>query len=461
VIVGAGATAVSVFTRVCEIEGISGIRLVDPRPAGLGVAFGTAEPALLCNTSADVTSLEPDGASDLVAYLTARGWPVAPGDFVPRFLVGQYCRERYRRARRRALDAGTSVSQVHARVVAVHPAQTAGYWVELDDGTRLEADDVLLCHGLEAPKVPGPVRPHVGHPRLLLSPYPARRLARLPESARVLVLGSKLSAVDAALMLCRDGRTVTMASPSGRLPAVRTRLVRRPGPPARPAAHAHGETVLGGFGELTRRQAPAPHDTGLAVLDHECVLAESGRALWQDEVAEVIDRVNEVTASWEPADRAALLRDHAETISRFISAIPLRNARILARHMAKELLTVTDMPVSVTAPAGPGGWKVRWGDGRELHFDHVVCATGFARPSLTVTSGPVLRLGDDGRHQASPVVPEITDRLRVRLAPDRPEERIWALGASSHPRTAIVNYLRTAAVQAKNVADQLATPTER
>lgn len=460
-IVGAGATAISVFVRLAECDGITGIRLVDPRPAGLGIAFGTAEPALLCNTSADVTSLLPEGTSDLVAYLASRGWPVGPGDFVPRFLVGQYCRERYQRARRRARARGVRVEQVRARAVAVRPAPGGRYDVELGDGTRLTADDVLLCHGLERPNVPDLVRPYLQDPRLLPSPYPVQRLTALPTSARVLVLGSKLSAVDAALVLCRDGRNVTLASRSGQLPAVRTRLVRPAGHAAADRACPPGDTTgLDAFARHVRRQ-PVPAGPGArARLDHETALAAAGRVPWQDQVADVIDRVNQVTADWSAGDRAAVMARHGEPVSRYISSIPLRNARLLQHHLAKETLVLADgFPSSVTV--GPGGWRVRWADGSEGHFDHVVCATGFLRPAAVVRpGGPVLHLEDpgEGRYRGEHPVPEVTERFRLRLAPGRPEERIWVLGPSAHPRTAIVNYLRTAALHARDVAAQFAVP---
>ncbi|MFF8833773.1 FAD/NAD(P)-binding protein [Streptomyces sp. NPDC015131] len=470
VIVGAGATAISVFVRLVECDGIAGIRLVDPRPAGLGTAFGTTDPALLCNTSADVTSLDPEGASDLVAHLASRGWPVAPGDFVPRFLVGQYCRERYQDARRRALARGIRVEQVRARAVTVEARSAPGgrYGVVLDDGTRLGADDVLLCQGLERPNVPALVRPHLADPRLLASPYPVGRLTALPTSARVLVLGSKLSAVDAALVLCRDGRNVTLASRSSQLPAVRTRLVRPVHPrdeaPADPggAGGAGGDaTGLDAFARHVRRQ-PAPGAPGArARLDHEAALAAAGQVPWQDRVAEVIDRVNEVTADWSPADRAAVLARHGEPVSRYISSIPLRNARLLQHHLAKETLVLADgFPSSVTA--GPGGWRVRWADGSEGHFDHIVCATGFLRPTAVVRPGEAaLHLDGPGedRGVGEAREPEVTGRLRLRLAPGGPEERIWVLGPSAHPRTAIVNYLRTAALHARDVAAQFTGPT--
>ncbi|MEE1927325.1 FAD/NAD(P)-binding protein [Streptomyces sp. TRM 70351] len=473
-IVGAGATAVGVFARLAGADGLSQVCLIDPRPAGLGVAFGTSDPALLCNTSADVTSLDPDGESGLLRHLSARGWPVRREDFVPRHLVGQYLREEFLARRAQARARGVRVRQAADRATAVRRAG-GGYAVELAGGGRVTATDVLLCPGLEQPRLPAVLARHAGRPRLLTSPYPVERLRALPPSARVLVLGSKLSAIDAALVLCRDGRTVTMASPSGRLPAVRTRLTRQDTPRldhAAWAAHHPDDPDLDGLvlrgvlramaaagGGRPRWRAPRDEAGALQRLDGDLARAEAGALPWQDLVAEIIDLVNETTAGWDPAHRSAVLARHAEPVSRYISAIPLANARLLAGHLAKGTLTVTaGIPETVTAR--PDGFTVRWPDGTQGVVDHIVCATGFGKPALHTTpgrDGVLLGDGPDGPGGRAPrEAPELTERLRLRFAPGAPEERVWVLGAASHPRAAIVNYLRTAALQARLVGDQLA-----
>ncbi|GAA4666765.1 hypothetical protein GCM10023347_19340 [Streptomyces chumphonensis] len=217
VVIGGGAAATAVLHQLAKDAGFrpETVTVVDPRPVGFGLAFGTTDPKLRCNTSVDVTALHRANRSDLQCYLAARGWPVGRSDFVPRALVAHYCRERFARAQRELKARGIHMRHVAARAHTVrrahHPADR--YRITLSDGSALEATDVVVAVGGDQPLLPEVLREHADHPDLLIGPYPTERLRALPGDARVLVLGSKLSAVDAALVLCRSDRQVTLCSP--------------------------------------------------------------------------------------------------------------------------------------------------------------------------------------------------------------------------------------------------------
>ncbi|WP_037603361.1 FAD/NAD(P)-binding protein [Streptacidiphilus rugosus] len=478
-IIGGGATAVSALTQLVRVPSVTSITTIDPRPAGLGHAFGVTDPQLLCNTSVDVTSLDPDGPSGLLRYLTERGWPVGPDDFVPRYLVGHYCREVYLRSRRDAERRGIAVDHRSARATAIRSRITGPgpddreYTVELDDGSRVTGTEVLVCLGLDRPRVPELVREHLGRPSLLAQPYPADRLRSLPGDGRALVLGSKLSAVDAALVLCRRGVETVMASPSGRLPAVRTRLRR----PERPFLDRRGwrraspgsphldlgltrllvSAIRKAGGRLPLREQTSDALSARQRLDDELALAAAGRVPWQDVVAEVIDAVNEWTAPWDASLRAEVLGRYREVMSRYISSIPQRNARLLDEHMAAGRLRLAPgFPLEVR-PEG-AGWRVEWPDGRSERFTHLVCATGFQPPQVDLAGPGRYRIGAPVHGDTAP---EITEDLRLRDAHRGGTERIWLLGAAAHQRTAIVNYLNAAAKHAKRVAAEIAAETPR
>lgn len=478
VVIGGGAAATAVLHQLTRHAGFrpGSVTVVDPRPAGFGVAFGTSDPKLRCNTSVDVTSLQQSGRSDLLHYLAARGWPVGRSDFVPRALVGQYCRERFRQVSRELRARGTRVRQVTGRVGTVRPTDGPGgaYLVALDDGRTLEATDVVVAVGGDQPHLPEPLREYADHPELLPGPYPSSRLRELPADARVLVLGSKLSAVDAALVLCGTLRQVTLCSPSGELPAVRDRLCRT----ARPTGLLAGLNALDPraphFGlALTRllvravrsaSEQPAPalrrqfgvESEALERLGTELRQTEAGDNVWQDVIAELIEAVNVWTEGWPTADRDRLLTRFRPLIARHISAIPVSSARALAEHGLAGRLTVRRGTPALLAPAANGGWTVRWAaTGATEHHTHVLPATGFRRPAVC-THGPSLLAF--GPAACSPdCTPPLTgaDLRLPRPGGGRPE-RIWMVGAAGATRTAIVNYLWTAAGQADTVARALA-----
>ncbi|MFE1174831.1 FAD/NAD(P)-binding protein [Streptomyces sp. NPDC058773] len=479
IVVGGGASATAVLHQLAQYADVrpDSVTVADPRPVGFGVAFGTADPRLRCNTSVDVTSLRRAGQSDLLHYLAGRGWPVSRSDFVPRALVGQYCRERFAETRRTLAARGCAVRHVTARVDTVRPAAGPGrgYLVTLNDGSTLEATDVVVAVGGDQPRMPEQLRAHADHPDLLPGPYPSGRLRALPEDARPLILGTKLSAIDAALVLCTAQRQVTLCSPSGELPAVREHLCR----PARPAGLLAGLRALDprsphfdrAFTKLlvraVRSVSPRPSPAlgkqfgtepeALQRLGTELRQTETGANAWQSVIAELIEAVNDWTEGWPRRDRERLLTRFRPLIARHISAIPVASARTLAQHgVAGRLVVRRGTPASL-APAPGGGWHARWlPEGPAEHYTHVVAASGY-RPSAVCTHGPALLAF--GAAACSPdCAPPPTD-ARLRLTPPGGggPERIWMVGAAGGARTAIVNYLWTAAAQADVVARTLAT----
>jgi uncharacterized NAD(P)/FAD-binding protein YdhS len=478
VVVGGGASATAVLHQLARHVDVrpDSVTVVDPRPAGFGVAFGTADPRLRCNTSVDVTSLRRARQSDLLRYLAARGWPVSRSDFVPRALVGQYCRERFTEARRTLAARGCALRQVTARVDTVRPATRPGqgYLVTLNDGHILEATDVVVAVGGDQPRLPEELHDHADHPELLVGPYPSGRLRALPEDARPLVLGSKLSAIDAALVLGGARRRVTLCSPSGELPAVRDRLCR----PARAAGLLAGlrtldpgsshfdlavtKLLVRAVRDASPRPSPAlgkqfgTEPEALQRLGTELRQTETGANVWQLVIAELIEAVNDWTQGWPCRDRDRLLARFRPLIARHISAIPVSSARTLAQHgLAGRLVVRRGTPTSL-APAPGGGWHAQWRpEGAAEHYTHVVAAAGY-RPPPVCSHGPALLAF--GTAACSPhCAPPPTDaRLRLTPPDGGGPERIWMVGAAGGARTAIVNYLWTAAAQAGVVAENLA-----
>lgn len=489
VIIGGGATAVSAFAHLAGSSGVERVTFVAPGPIGLGTAFGTTDPALLCNTSVDVTALKADGRSDFLDYLASRGHPAHRADFAPRYLVGQYCRERFWQYSDTARRAGTRVTHIRDRAVAIdREPDTDGtvYKVALAGGGSVTGTDILFCAGADNPVLPPELRPYAGHPRLMTTPYPSHKLRRLPADARVLVLGTKLSAIDAAVTLCRTGnRRTVMTSPSGMLPAVRNRLVRpatprlrqdvwaalaASGTPEGPADEAAlDRTVARELLSAIRAGAPGarvdrPRLSGrpAPLLREERHRAAAGRIPWEDVMAELIDTVNAQVSRWRADVRGRVLPRYRALMSRYISAFPLRNATLLDGWLTDGRLRVAPRYPERMEP-GEAGWSVRWPDGTTETFDHIVCASGYRVAPLTSTATGVRigageadgTAGDAGPRPEVLEKPEVLENLRIRLSPDGPAERIWALGAGAGSRFPIVNYLRAAAQHAAVVADQL------
>ncbi|MEU1778241.1 FAD/NAD(P)-binding protein [Streptomyces abikoensis] len=474
VIVGAGVAGTSVF--LCLVRALSrenagrmrSIRIVDPNPVGWGLAFGDTDPLLLCNSAAEVNSLLADEPADFVAYLRQHGWTGEPRDCVPRVRMAEYCRDRFEEAREAAEALGVEVAHVPAVVDSI-----AAGTVRLSTGQELYADAVVVCTGVHRPRVPDGFAAFTGHPRYSPAPYPAARL-RDPElgpppGAEVLVLGSRQSAIDASLLLCREGHRVTMASPSGVLPAVRVSL----GAPVGDFPSLEGlarldpddplleEKVRRAVVEAVRSLDPTPlrlqsSSAGdpVARLREETALVEAGACAWPGAVMAALEAVIELGARLPAERRAALLERHGWFVARYATAMTVVNARRLLTHIDSGALRLAGgYPDAVAFEAG--AWRVEWpGGGGPERFGHVVNATGFDQPRLYWSEdGTALHPAEPPRHSGT--VDFLADDLRVRRSPGARPERVWVVGVGTHVRFPFSNHLRQVVRQARRVAGEV------
>ncbi|MEU7169277.1 FAD/NAD(P)-binding protein [Streptomyces morookaense] len=475
VIVGAGVAGTSVLVHLVDALTRTGrtgapctVHLVDPHPPGWGLAFGDPDPLLLCNSAAEINSVRADRLDDFVVHLRAHGWTGTPKDCVPRARMAEYCHERSAQATARAAAHGIGVR--HHRTTAGSVGTGPGHPVRLGTGEELAGDAVIIGTGVQRPRVPRKFAEFTGHPAYLDSPYPAHRLrGTLRAGSRVLVLGTHQSAVDASLLLCREGHHATLTSPSGQLPAVRPSLAV-PGHPLPPLdriaaldpADPHlADRLLRCAVEALRLLGPRPLrlQTSAATdpvqrLREETALVESGSCAWPDLVVPVIEGAIALGGRLPDHRLRALLAHFAPFTGRYATAMTVVNARRLLAHFDEGRLRV--------APAYPeavavrdGAWQVQWPDGRRERFGHVVNATGFELPALHWNRDrSALHLS--GPQPGGRALGRLEADLRVRRHPQAPPERVWLAGVGTHIRIPFSNHLRNVARQARHVAEQVA-----
>ncbi|MFE6776914.1 FAD/NAD(P)-binding protein [Streptomyces sp. NPDC057702] len=486
VIVGGGAAGSSVLVQLVdaltrpagtgagEAPAVRSVRVVDPRPSGWGLAFGDSDPLLMCNSAVDLNSVRARCPEDFADHLRQRGWAGRGEECVPRSWMAEYCRTRSAQAGERAAAHGVTVDHVAATARAVE-VTAHGYRVRLADGRYLPADDVVLCTGVHQPRVPDGFAAWQRHARYLDSPYPSARLRRAlgRRPGRVLVLGTHQSAVDAALLLCRDGHRTTLTSPSGQLPAVRASLAAPPHAlPALdrlarldPADPWLEDRIVRHTVEAVRSVAPLPlrrqtstADDPVRRLREETALAEAGACHWARACAPLIDAAIALGDTLSTERTHALLSRFAPFVNRYVTALALVNARRLVTHLDRGTLRVaTGYPCDVSFV--DGRWRVRWPDAGVREFDHVVNATGFRPPELFWDrAGRSLYLAEPPPDAAA--VDHLAADLRVRTGPAAAPERVWVVGVGTHLRIPFANHLHHVVSQAGEVADRLALPAE-
>lgn len=223
VVIGAGfsgAAFAAQFLRHCP-PSADGVRLVLVNRSGdmaRGLAYGTHSARHLLNVPAGNMSALAEDADDFLNFCRARHPEVAAGSFVSRQLYGEYLLDLLERAEA-GRASGIELQRRVDEVQALRP-DAEGVNVELKSGDRLRADHVVLAFGHFAPLTPAVLSTALGSERYSADPWSAGALSAIPDEARVLLLGSGLTALDVVLDLLHRGHRgeIVMLSRRGLLP---------------------------------------------------------------------------------------------------------------------------------------------------------------------------------------------------------------------------------------------------
>ncbi|MER7753797.1 FAD/NAD(P)-binding protein [Kitasatospora sp. NPDC097643] len=445
-VVGAGAAGTLTALRLLHHAAAgrpapARIWLIDPAPAGPGLAFGTDAPHHLLNVPAGRMSAHRDDPGHFVRWLGDRG---GEHDFVPRRLFGQYLAESLTAASGHR-DAPALI-RVPDRVLAItHRPQAGGpalrLRLRLRGGPALDVDAAVLALGNFAPGLawaPPALRESAG---FLADPWAPGALATVPEDRDVLLVGTGLTMVDLALSLHRPGRVVHALSRHGLVPQPHTGTPLST-PDAPTAAEVDARAGLPGL----RR----------AVLRH---IARCRRV--HGDWRAGVDSLRPVTSAlWQqlpPADRARLLAEDLRLWETHRHRIPPVSARALRTAVDTGLVdlgrgTVTD---AKTVPEGPDEvLVVQLDDGRRLRVGAVLNCTGSEADLTRVDDPLVVDLLATGLGSPAPVGGGFDTAPDGRLLPaaGRAPAPLWALGSLRRG-----NLLETTAVpEIRCQADDLA-----
>lgn len=186
--------------------------LVDDRPTGRGVAYGTSDRRHRLNVPAAAMSAWPDDPDDFRRWLVTHADPTATGaTFAARADYGRYLAETLDRA---VAATGVRLERVQERAISL---TTIGRRLRLGlAGARSRpADAAVLALGNGAPDVgwaPDPLRRSA---RFVADPWEPGALRALADDEPVLLVGSSLTMADVVLALGDADRVVHVVSRHG------------------------------------------------------------------------------------------------------------------------------------------------------------------------------------------------------------------------------------------------------
>jgi len=238
-IVGGGCSGLLAAVHLFN-NGFRGrVTVIEPRKRlGAGLAYSTSFIQHLLNVPAGKMSAFPKRPAHFLEWLRDNHWPDAkPDSLAPRKLYGEYLQEVLKQTLR--ANGGSQLSHIRAEVIDATAggsgAGTKGNGVRLalSDGMTVHAERVVLALGNPA-SCPTPSLLRRGlEDRWHLSPWLGDALRVRFSGERILLLGTGLTAVDAALALQNQESAcqMYMLSRQGILPKIHNLRVPVGAPP--------------------------------------------------------------------------------------------------------------------------------------------------------------------------------------------------------------------------------------
>jgi len=329
-VIGAGFSGLLTALHLTADPDGPTVRLIErSRAFGRGAAYSTANPDHLLNVRVANMSAYPDDPEHFTRWLAGHeGWS-AHGGFVTRGVYGDYLQDLLREAVERTA-AGRLLLEGDE---VVDVARAGASWrVRLGVGREIEAQAVVLALGVLRPAPPAAAGPDlIESPRYLADPWSPK--AQLDDTVdEVLLTGTGLTMIDAAVTLWRPGRRFWAISRRGLTPRTHAPVAARP----------EIEAPRGSPGEVLR-----------------AIRAVSGDGRWREAIDDLRPHVRTVWQGWTPAQRASFLRHlrpwwdvHRHRLA------PSVSRRVALMMRGRELVVRAGEVVSLTP--GRDGVEVLW-----------------------------------------------------------------------------------------------------
>jgi uncharacterized NAD(P)/FAD-binding protein YdhS len=373
------------------------------RPTGRGVAYGSRRPEHLLNVAARNMSALRDCPDHLLQWLRTRSdFDAVPEielreRFIPRMIYGDYLRslmQHYLLGDGRVGEVVTDFREGEARDLELTGDEAT---IHFADGTRVEADRVVLALGNEVPAAPPGAESLAEHPAWVGNPWGGWE-QRLPgDDGSIVVLGTGLTTVDAIITLRSLGwlGRIHAISRNGWFPHAHFRGIEYPGfPPP--------DIDLSKLGL----------DALVAVIGQHCAQLHERNANPAIIVDKMRPHTQRIWQSFTPDERRRFVRQHAARWNVMRHRIaPEIHAQITNAQLTGQLRVHAGGIERVEA-AGPQQVKVHLSNGTSESGDLVINATG-PQTRFTATQSPLLQ----NLLRRGLVSPDAMD-MGVRVDPD-------------------------------------------
>jgi len=429
-VVGGGSVATSFLRQLAlqvaesKTKYVGNVLIFEPRPhIGAGCAYQEDTCSNLLNTPAGSMSPISNDPNHFIRWLNDNQdkWrqmfpntqPVAKA-FVPRSLFGIYLQEVYVETVAMLADEGIGVEQINLGVSGLRRFDDR-YEIHTTAGRKFHSDLAVLAVGNFETTAWDHLVPYAGY---FNSPYPCAKLVQaIDPSKSVCIMGSSLSAIDAAVSLSDSGHKgkFIFVSRNGRLPSVRgehnihRKLNILSRARIQELAHAnHGKVSLVEIVEFLRQELKicdgrSPNLTEILrdgmgpqrYIDSEIDDASVHDRTWQAIIYGLNESIDLIWNVLPAADKRIFEKKFKSLWLAYRVSFPIQNARKLQQLLHSNQMSVYGGCSDVSFDETVGRFRVNIVDHNKslsasIFSDHLINATGYTSDVQSCRS-PLIR----------------------------------------------------------------------
>lgn len=436
VVVGGGFSGAATAIHLSRLaDQAYDIRIVEPRSAaGMGIAHSAADPDLRLNGPASIHAPYPDAPGAFGEWMSATGELSADPSataanglvFARRGAFGRYMAselDRYARSN----PGGSSIEHIRQQAVRATPG-VSGVEVELQHGQRIRADYCVLALGWNEVGTPRELSGVTSAAGWFGNPWQTDRFDAIGRNAKVLLIGSGLTASDTFAVLAARGHQgpVTALSRRGLRPASQN--------PHR-ALRSMWERVFDANPAILQELGtPVSLRGTLALLRSRIAQVDEASSSWHVPFDEFRDAAWVLWNAWSPAEQRQYLRHAKSWYDAFRFRNPPQTEAIVRAGVERGQLGFAAGRLRGARALGDGmevAFESRQDRSiRQVHADAIINCTG-PQPRPGASRNPfwqsVLR---DGVARDAPCGAGVDVDMAGRLldARGRAHERMFAVG---------------------------------
>ncbi|KAB8071155.1 FAD-NAD(P)-binding-domain-containing protein [Aspergillus leporis] len=459
ILVGGGASGVAILLQLIERakngRPLKEVIIVEKNGLlGPGLAYSSHCAGTILNMHTDTMGLY----FDKPLHFTQWRQDPETGPFPSRASYGEYLQAMWTQALEEAQQLRMKVSIVHKEAHDIDRREDGTMQLKLQDGTQLEAQSVVLALG----NFTAVANTHLVNLRgFFPGPWPTSQLKTIPSDAPVIVIGSRLSAVDAAIFLSENGHQgpITFMSRSGSLPKVQgnpTPFTRRYTLHnlARNIEENSDESLLQVTSGLMEEIFRATNgdwswlhndESPVKQLENDIGAAQAGQVEWQAVLRGTAPVIERYWNSLSTKSQHLFMEKLFSPWMRYRHGMPIQNAQKILDLLKKGQLRVTQ------------GDRVQW-DGTFkaqtsaglLEAPYVIEATGQECQLDRIDSPLIQSAVEKGLLKPHPVGGVAVDFNSLRASPG-----LYAMGSLTRGTHFYVSAIDRVAAHAARVADAL------